>query len=161
MNFPKVPNENYVVVQGVFDTEVGPDDTGSKVVIYKDKPCIVGKQFVPFVLAAGGNVLEEDGSVDESVELPGVPEEQTQTERLIEVCQELIVTNEVRNFTRTGRPRIEAVRAMVDFPVTTEQLRDAYEAAVTGTDDGDNSTEHPTESVDPTDGRSERSVDEE
>ena len=146
MNIENLPE--MVTVQGVFDTECGPGPNGSCVAIYKDKTSYVHRDFVPFVLEKGGRILENGEEVVVTPPAEKTPE-QEKHEKLVQVCNELILVNEVRNFTRGGRPRIEVVRAMVEFDVTTDELRDAYEAAIQGTPDGDTSQQSADQSSNP------------
>lgn len=101
--------------------------SGYVVVITPDKPGLVPDVMVPEVLAAGCVPVGEA--------LPSQVSELTPEEREAELknaITALIAKNDARDFNADGSPRVVAVRKVLSFQATGDEVRTAYEALTHG-----------------------------
>ena len=109
------------------------------------------------VAIAAGLMPEEDlnqGMVRQeldvgTIEVPPAPtktQEEIVSEGLIEACKTMIARGNPNDFTQLGQPRAAAVKKLVDFDFTANDVRRAFEQAMFEVEnDGDDSKE-PAES---------------
>lgn len=81
-------------------------------------------------------------SVEEAVPEPGKSQEELVFEGLIEACKTMIARGNPNDFTQLGQPRTAAVKKLVDFDFTANDVRRAFEQAMFEVEnDGDQGTE--------------------
>lgn len=99
--------------------------SGAAVLVHANEPRDVPIWAVPKILAKGGRL------VDETRDVSSVVTHIASIEQLIETLQTMIEDGNPDNFTKSGRPRIDAVRAiMAPLDVVAKDVAEAFDAVM-------------------------------
>ena len=133
---------------------VDPQDKAGWVITLEPGDNVIQEKYLAGCLAAGARPVTEvpqDIVDDQNAQ----KEEEFNRELLISVLEDMILVNDLSNFTKFGRPRIEAVRKRVEFKITADEMNEAYEEALNRTNNGSTDTGHSDEGIDHSGGHTE------
>jgi hypothetical protein len=137
--------KNYTVWVGRDVRVLDPKLKGSWVIFLKKGDNVVRERHLHACLGVGALLKEDVPDFIKEAEAE-VQEGRDQRSALILALQDMILENNVAEFTRGGLPRIESVRNRVDFGVTMETLKDAFDTAINRTENGETDTGSTNES---------------